>query len=198
MNLLPSLRSANSRSSWHAIRLSASPTSSQRRLHGLIRTTSTHRPLLPATSWWYTTKPIQTKSRNPPRSLSTKSASTSGGDDQTALKALSIRQRKTGTWLPKWQTLTLSTDHGSKTCSFQSAPTASQQSSGKAAAAGTAESSATETETDMDAAKHLFSPQTALAVFLPKGFPESVTPNYWPFAKWQFVHNVAGSVTAGK
>ncbi|KAK3843901.1 MAG: vitamin B6 photo-protection and homoeostasis-domain-containing protein [Linnemannia gamsii] len=48
----------------------------------------------------------------------------------------------------------------------------------------------------MDAAKHLLSPQTALAVFLPKGFPDSVTPNYWPFAKWQFVHNVAGSVTA--
>lgn len=196
MNFLPSLRSANSRSSWHAIRPSASPTSLQRRLHGLIRTTNTHRPLLPATTWWSPTNPTQFKSRNPHRSLSTKSASTSGGDDQTALKALSIRQRKAGTWLPKWQTLTLSTDHDSKTCTFQSIPTASQQGSDKGA--GTTESSTKGTETDMDAAKHLLSPQTALAVFLPKGFPESVTPNYWPFAKWQFVHNVAGSVTAGK
>jgi hypothetical protein len=50
----------------------------------------------------------------------------------------------------------------------------------------------------MDAAKQLLSPQTALAVFLPKGFPETVTPNYWAFTKWQFFHNVAGSVTAGK
>ncbi|KAF8925805.1 hypothetical protein BGZ47_003024 [Haplosporangium gracile] len=197
MNFLPSLRSANSPASWHAIRPSTSPTSSQRRLHGLIRTTNTHRPLLPSATTWFSTKPTRNKSRNPFRSLSTttKSPSTSGGHDQSALKALSIRQRKTGTWLPKWQTLTLSTDHDSKTCSFQSTP--ASQGSVKAAA-GTRESSttATETETDMDAAKHLLSPQTALAVFLPKGFPESVTPNYWPFAKWQFVHNVAGSVTA--
>lgn len=191
MNFLPSLRPANSPSSWHTIRTSASPTSAQRRLHGLIRT---HRPLPAATTWPSTTP---TKSRNLLRSLSTstKSPSASGGDDQSALKALSIRQRKVGTWLPKWQTLTLSTDHDSKTCSFQSTP-ASQGSDKGAAGAG--EPSTTETETDIDAARHLLSPQTALAVFLPKGFPESVTPNYWPFAKWQFVHNVAGSVTAGK
>ncbi|KAF9437434.1 hypothetical protein BGZ76_000755 [Entomortierella beljakovae] len=44
--------------------------------------------------------------------------------------------------------------------------------------------------------KFLLSPQNTLSVFLPKGFPESVTPNYWAFAKWQFIHNVAGSVTA--
>ncbi|KAF9273510.1 hypothetical protein BGZ88_003723 [Linnemannia elongata] len=189
MNFLPSLRPANSPSSWHTIRTSASPTSAQRRLHGLIRT---HRPLPAATTWPSTTP---TKSRNLLRSLSTstKSPSASGGDDQSALKALSIRQRKVGTWLPKWQTLTLSTDHDSKTCSFQSTP-ASQGSDKGAAGAG--EPSTTETETDIDAARHLLSPQTALAVFLPKGFPESVTPNYWPFAKWQFVHNVAGSVTA--
>lgn len=192
MNFLPSFRSANPPSSWHAIRTSASPASAQRRLHGLIRT---HRPLPAATTWSST---IPTKSRNPFRSLSTstKSLSASGGDDQSALKALSIRQRKAGTWLPKWQTLTLSTDHDSKTCSFQSTPGSDK------AAAGAGESSTTatetKTETDIDAAKHLLSPQTALAVFLPKGFPESVTPNYWPFAKWQFVHNVAGSVTAGK
>ncbi|KAF9899198.1 hypothetical protein EC991_009332 [Linnemannia zychae] len=112
-------------------------------------------------------------------------------------KALSIRQRKTGTWLPKWQTLTLSTDHDSKTCSFQSTPGSSASDKANRAGAGTtATKTETETDMDMDAAKHLLSPQTALAVFLPKGFPESVTPNYWPFAKWQFVHNVAGSVTA--
>lgn len=190
MNFLSSLRSVNSPSSWHVIRPTASPASAPRRLHGLIRT---HRPLPAATTLSST---IPTKSRNTLRSLSTstKSLSASGGDDQSALKALSIRQRRAGTWLPKWQTLTLSTDHDSKTCSFQSTPGSDK------AAAGTGESSttATETETDIDAAKHLLSPQTALAVFLPKGFPESVTPNYWPFAKWQFVHNVAGSVTAGK
>ncbi|KAF9168129.1 hypothetical protein DFQ26_001305 [Actinomortierella ambigua] len=42
----------------------------------------------------------------------------------------------------------------------------------------------------------ILSPQTALAVFLPKGYPHSVTSNYWPFAKWQFYHNVAGSVSS--
>ncbi|KAF9132714.1 hypothetical protein BG015_003673, partial [Linnemannia schmuckeri] len=197
MNFLSSLRSANSPASWHAIRPSTSPASPQRRLHGLIRATNTHRPLLPSATTWSSTKPTRNKSRNPHRFLSTttKSPSTSGGDDQLALKPLSIRQRKAGTWLPKWQTLTLSTDHDSKTCSFQSTP-ASQGSDKAAAGAGESSTMATGTETDMDAAKHLLSPQTALAVFLPKGFPESVTPNYWPFAKWQFVHNVAGSVTA--
>ncbi|KAG0330480.1 hypothetical protein BGZ99_003051 [Dissophora globulifera] len=44
--------------------------------------------------------------------------------------------------------------------------------------------------------KLLLSPQMALAVFLPKGYPETVTPNYWQFAKWQFLHNVTGSVSA--
>ncbi|KAG0267294.1 hypothetical protein BGZ95_002884 [Linnemannia exigua] len=192
MYVLPSLRTVNSPSSWHTIRPSSA--SSTRSLYGLIRTSHNNRhnrPLLLSPSTF-----TQSRTRNPLRSLTTKkSPSTSGGDDHwrtSALnKALSIRQRKTGTWLPKWQTLTLSTDHDSKTCSFQSTPSSS---STKAGASTT--KTETETDMDMDAAKHLLSPQTALAVFLPKGFPDSVTPNYWPFAKWQFVHNVAGSVTA--
>ncbi|KAF9985368.1 hypothetical protein BGZ65_011021 [Modicella reniformis] len=52
-----------------------------------------------------------------------------------------------------------------------------------------------EEEEEIDA-KYLPSPQTVLAVFLPKGYPDSVTPNYWPFTKWQFAHNITGSVTA--
>ncbi|KAG0197903.1 hypothetical protein BGX33_000246 [Mortierella sp. NVP41] len=194
MNFLPSLRSVNSRSSWHAIRPSSSFTS-QRSLHVQIRTTTGNRPLQPVTLSSSTSTTSQDQTRNPFRSFSTTKKSPTGGDDHStastkAHKALGIRQRKSGTWLPQWQTLTLSTDHDSKTCSFQSTPQGSSSSSNKA------ETATTETETDIDAAKHLLSPQTALAVFLPKGFPESVTPNYWPFAKWQFVHNVAGSVTA--
>ncbi|KAF9116473.1 hypothetical protein BGW39_002722 [Mortierella sp. 14UC] len=195
MNLLPSLRSAHSPSSWHCIRPSYSST---RSLQGQIRShhNNHYRPL-PSTTFT-----PSTSSKNPLRSLSTKTPSTSGGDDHSTAtaalsKALSIRQRKTGTWLPKWQTLTLSTDHDSQTCSFQFTPGSSTSDKTKGAGAGaTATKTETETDMDMDAAKHLLSPQTALAVFLPKGFPESVTPNYWPFAKWQFVHNVAGSVTA--
>ncbi|KAG0222450.1 hypothetical protein BGW42_006600 [Actinomortierella wolfii] len=53
-----------------------------------------------------------------------------------------------------------------------------------------------DSEENMSLKQILLSPQTALAVFLPKGYPHSVTSNYWPFAKWQFFHNVAGSVTA--
>ncbi|CAG8490830.1 7815_t:CDS:2 [Ambispora leptoticha] len=37
--------------------------------------------------------------------------------------------------------------------------------------------------------------QQAITAFMPKGYPDSVTHNYWNFAKWQFVHNVAGAVT---
>ncbi|RIA99302.1 vitamin B6 photo-protection and homoeostasis-domain-containing protein [Glomus cerebriforme] len=33
------------------------------------------------------------------------------------------------------------------------------------------------------------------SAFMPKGYPDSVTNTYWDFAKWQFFHNVAGSVT---
>ncbi|CAG8752376.1 3531_t:CDS:2, partial [Acaulospora morrowiae] len=31
--------------------------------------------------------------------------------------------------------------------------------------------------------------------FMPKGYPDSVTGDYWGFAKWEFIRNVAGSVT---
>ncbi|EXX78690.1 hypothetical protein GLOIN_2v1773156 [Rhizophagus irregularis DAOM 181602=DAOM 197198] len=34
-----------------------------------------------------------------------------------------------------------------------------------------------------------------IKAFMPKGYPDSVTKNYWGFVKWQFLHNVAGSVT---
>ncbi|CAH1759390.1 5128_t:CDS:2 [Entrophospora sp. SA101] len=37
--------------------------------------------------------------------------------------------------------------------------------------------------------------QYSISVFMPKGYPDSVTKNYWGFVKWQFYHNVAGSVT---
>ncbi|CAI2168301.1 16968_t:CDS:2 [Funneliformis geosporum] len=33
------------------------------------------------------------------------------------------------------------------------------------------------------------------SAFMPKGYPDSVTKDYWEFAKWQFLHNIAGSVT---
>ncbi|KAF9949519.1 hypothetical protein BGZ72_008709 [Mortierella alpina] len=119
------------------------------------------------------------------RALSTESSASSGNASSNSKKALNIRQRKAATWLPKWQTLTLTADEASKRFTFQRATTES-----KATKDGTAEE-------EIGTAQHLLSPQTALAVFLPKGYPESVTPNYWPFAKWQFAHNVAGSVTAG-
>ncbi|KAJ1981406.1 hypothetical protein H4R34_002079, partial [Dimargaris verticillata] len=32
--------------------------------------------------------------------------------------------------------------------------------------------------------------------FLPQGYPTSVTPEYKPYSQWQFVHNVAGTVTS--
>ncbi|KAF9277891.1 hypothetical protein BGZ68_008929 [Mortierella alpina] len=120
------------------------------------------------------------------RSFATESSPASSRAPKAECKtAINIRQRKAATWLPKWQTLTLATDEASKTFTFQRAT-----GENKASKDGNAEE-------EIGTAKHLLSPQTALAVFLPKGYPESVTPNYWPFAKWQFVHNVAGSVTAG-
>ncbi|CAO3571691.1 unnamed protein product [Mortierella alpina] len=119
------------------------------------------------------------------RSFATElSPASSNASKPESKKVINIRQRKAATWLPKWQTLTLATDEATKTSTFQRATTEN-----KASNDGTAEE-------EIGAAKHLLSPQTALAVFLPKGYPESVTPNYWPFAKWQFAHNVAGSVTA--
>ncbi|KAG9325413.1 hypothetical protein KVV02_002649 [Mortierella alpina] len=117
------------------------------------------------------------------RAFATESSTASSNASKAeSRKAINIRQRKAATWLPKWQTLTLETDEATKTFTFQRATIEN-----KASQDGSAEEKI---------AKHLLSPQTALAVFLPKGYPESVTPNYWPFAKWQFVHNVAGSVTA--
>ncbi|KAG0266369.1 hypothetical protein BG011_002489 [Mortierella polycephala] len=113
------------------------------------------------------------------RFLSTDSSSANNAATQ---KSLNIRQLKSGTWLPKWQAFTLSRDDRSSTCTFQSL-------AGDKAPKGNASD-------EELGARHLLSPQTTLAVFLPKGFPETVTPNYWPFAKWQFIHNVAGSVTA--
>lgn len=95
-----------------------------------------------------------------------------------------VRQRKSGTWLPKWMTLTMSKDHGENSFSFQPSPTTKGDT--------------TNGDSDEKTVEQLLSPQTALAVFLPKGFPDSVTPNYWPYAKWQFVHNVTGSVSAGE
>lgn len=95
-----------------------------------------------------------------------------------------VRQRKSGTWLPKWMTLTMSKDHGDNSFSFQPSPTTKSETANG--------------DPNEKTVEQLLSPQTALAVFLPKGFPESVTPNYWPYAKWQFVHNVTGSVSAGE
>ncbi|KAF9174592.1 hypothetical protein BGX21_006707 [Mortierella sp. AD011] len=83
--------------------------------------------------------------------------------------------------MPKWQILTLSDDNLSDPTKFKASPDLYPVKD--------------ESE-DASVTKYLLSPQKALAIFLPKGFPESVTPNYWPFAKWQFIHNVAGSVTA--
>ncbi|KAF9205740.1 hypothetical protein BGZ49_003581 [Haplosporangium sp. Z 27] len=97
-----------------------------------------------------------------------------------SINPLNIKQRKLGTWMPKWQILTLSNDDISDPSKFKAS----------------ADHQRDESQEEVDASKYLLSPQTTLAVFLPKGFPESVTPNYWPFAKWQFIHNVAGSVTA--
>ncbi|CAG8592057.1 2272_t:CDS:2 [Ambispora gerdemannii] len=37
--------------------------------------------------------------------------------------------------------------------------------------------------------------QQTITAFMPKGYPYSVADNYLNFAKWQFMHNVAGSVT---
>ncbi|KAJ1547546.1 hypothetical protein HK405_005564, partial [Cladochytrium tenue] len=33
------------------------------------------------------------------------------------------------------------------------------------------------------------------AAFLPRGFPNSVTPDYLPYSAWQFVHSVSGTIT---
>ncbi|KAF9310947.1 hypothetical protein BG003_007940 [Podila horticola] len=95
------------------------------------------------------------------------------------------------TWLPQWQTLILSdtdsTSPNSNTKTEKAFRPTEQRRDGS-----------DPLQDEVGIAKYLLSPQTTLAVFLPKGFPESVTPNYWPFAKWQFAHNVAGSVTAGE
>ncbi|KAI1297035.1 hypothetical protein EDD11_007245 [Mortierella claussenii] len=137
-----------------------------------------------------------TRSLQQCRFLSTEQLNTSSsgkGIDTAVTKPthiLHIKQRKANTWLPKWQTLTLSRSQDSDT---------GNKSRLTALAKGHQPPPRGESVQDEESAgttKHLLSPQTALAVFLPKGFPDSVTPNYWPFAKWQFVHNVAGSVTA--
>ncbi|KAF9329941.1 hypothetical protein BG006_007049, partial [Podila minutissima] len=106
--------------------------------------------------------------------------------------SFTVRQRKNNTWLPQWQTLILSdTDSTS--------PNNSNIKKTEKAFRPTEQrkDGSDPLQDEVGIAKYLLSPQTTLAVFLPKGFPESVTPNYWPFAKWQFAHNVAGSVTAG-
>ncbi|KAK3828302.1 MAG: vitamin B6 photo-protection and homoeostasis-domain-containing protein [Benniella sp.] len=119
---------------------------------------------------------------NRTQTLSTRPPSSTGKD--VAKIHLNIRQRKSGSWLPRWQTVTLSNDDpsnpGSLRCSLNK----------------TRSKDDPEEQEEIAATKFLLSPQNALAVFLPKGYPESVTPNYWAFSKWQFVHNVAGSVTA--
>ncbi|KAG9304803.1 hypothetical protein G9A89_016833 [Geosiphon pyriformis] len=35
----------------------------------------------------------------------------------------------------------------------------------------------------------------AISTFMPKGYPDSVTKDYWDFTKWQILNKVAGSVT---
>ncbi|RKP38847.1 vitamin B6 photo-protection and homoeostasis-domain-containing protein [Dimargaris cristalligena] len=35
----------------------------------------------------------------------------------------------------------------------------------------------------------------ALLAFLPENYPHSVTPEYWGYSKWQFIHSVTGSIT---
>ncbi|CAG8553959.1 34577_t:CDS:2 [Gigaspora margarita] len=40
--------------------------------------------------------------------------------------------------------------------------------------------------------------QYVITAFMPKDFHDSVTKDYWGFTKWQFFHNVAGSVTGGQ
>ncbi|CAG8441095.1 12658_t:CDS:2 [Ambispora leptoticha] len=35
----------------------------------------------------------------------------------------------------------------------------------------------------------------AISAFMPKGYPDAVTKDYWNFTKWQFVNKTAGSVT---
>ncbi|KAG0349876.1 vitamin B6 photo-protection and homoeostasis-domain-containing protein [Gamsiella multidivaricata] len=115
--------------------------------------------------------------------LSTQPPPSSSNSSYGTPTSLNIRQRKSGTWLPRWQTVTLSRDKNSTSGTLQTSLDGSQPKN-------------VPPNEDIDATKYLLSPQTAFAVFLPKGYPESVTSNYWPFAKWQFVHNVAGSVTA--
>ncbi|KAI8361034.1 vitamin B6 photo-protection and homoeostasis-domain-containing protein [Mortierella sp. GBAus27b] len=100
------------------------------------------------------------------------------------LDLLNIRQRKPTSWVPRWQTLTLSRDNPSDPGSLRSSINDHRSKP------------IPDEEEEMDVTKYLLSPQNALAVFLPKGYPESVTPNYWAFAKWQFAHNVTGSVSA--
>lgn len=128
----------------------------------------------------------RTSSPRPPnqtQTLSTRPPSSTGKD--AANPHLNIRQRKSGSWLPRWQTVTLSNDDPSTPGSFRCSLNKTRSKDDP------------EEQEEIAATKFLLSPQNALGVFLPKGYPESVTPNYWAFTKWQFVHNVAGSVTAG-
>ncbi|KAG0024936.1 hypothetical protein BGZ81_007537 [Podila clonocystis] len=117
------------------------------------------------------------------------SNSSKNSPSPTSIKSsFTVRQRKNNTWLPQWQTLILSNTDSTSPNNNKTEKAfrpIEQRKDGS-----------DPLQDEVGIAKYLLSPQTTLAVFLPKGFPESVTPNYWPFAKWQFAHNVAGSVTA--
>ncbi|KAG0013144.1 hypothetical protein BGZ82_002279 [Podila clonocystis] len=117
------------------------------------------------------------------------SNSSKNSPSPTSIKSsFTVRQRKNNTWLPQWQTLILS-DTDSTSPNNNKTEKAFRPTEQR-------KDGSDPLQDEVGIAKYLLSPQTTLAVFLPKGFPESVTPNYWPFAKWQFAHNVAGSVTA--
>ncbi len=34
-------------------------------------------------------------------------------------------------------------------------------------------------------------------IFFPKGYPHTVTPNYWHFTRWNFISSIAGTVSGG-
>ncbi|KAF8937455.1 vitamin B6 photo-protection and homoeostasis-domain-containing protein [Dissophora ornata] len=180
--MLHSIRSSGHPSKWSSRLYSSSLTTlTTSRSYPVARTGFliskwTARILLPAESRFLST--------GPPSSNNSNGHSDSNNSNPTA-NSINVRQRKNGTWLPKWHALTLSKDQRSTTSTFQAS--ANGELSPKVESVE---------EEPIGAAKYLLSPQTALAVFLPKGFPESVTPNYWKFAKWQFIHNVAGSVTS--
>ncbi|KAF9581911.1 hypothetical protein BGW38_000904, partial [Lunasporangiospora selenospora] len=136
------------------------------------------------------------------RLLSTGSESVNTKPEQTRKKntlstTLNVRQRTSGSWRSQWQMLTFSSPAPSDpdqttTCQIETTSKLPTPPLGP----GSSSTEKEEEQQAQDGLRNWLSPQTTLAVFLPKGFPESVTTNYWPFAKWQFVHNVAGSVTA--